>query len=85
VAKGRRTSLIVRALALVFALALAALAARLWLGSAQRNADSGEEDPRVPPGEIYETAPPQHEPYSEEDEAALRERLRDAPPPERVR
>jgi hypothetical protein len=95
VAKGRRTSLIVRALALVFALALAGLAAWLWLGGGQHeesasrasDADSvrDEEDPRLAPGEIYETAPPQHAPYSAEDEAALREQLRSAPAPERAR
>ena len=77
-AKGRKTSLAVRALALVFALALAALAARLWLGDAPRSdappvaSGAAEQDEAAVSAE-----PPLHEEIPAEDREALRELLRE--------
>jgi hypothetical protein len=84
VAKGRKTSLAVRAAALVFALALVALAARLWIVSAPRetsasrpSADAGaaarDEDDAL---DAVATAPPLHGEHSAEDQEALRGILR---------
>ncbi len=71
-AKGWKTSLAVRGLALLFALALAALAARLWLGGAPRAArQAGEEDEAA-------GAPPLHEEHSAKDQQALKDILRGA-------
>jgi hypothetical protein len=69
VAKGRRTSLVVHATALLLALALAALAAWLWLGDAPRETS-------VPEGAEDAGAPPLHPEHSQEDEDALRDLLR---------
>ena len=84
-AKGRKTSLAARGLALLFAIALVSLAAKLWLGSTSEAdlppAETGrtfvETEPRaedaVPAG-----PPPQHGEIGAEDRAALREILRDS-------
>ena len=78
VAKGKRTSLAVRAVALVFALALAVLAARLWLGTAPRetSATGGADASGAEEGGASE--PPLHREHSAEDQEALRDILRDA-------
>ena len=92
-AKGKKTSLAVRAAAFMFALALAALAARLWIGSAPRETSatraasevSGADDARA--GEDagadaapdpVSTAPPLHGEHSARDQEALRDILRDS-------
>ncbi len=67
-AKGKKTSLVVRALALLFALALVALAARLWLGSAHHADATGESV----------AAPPPHGEIGADDREALRDILRDS-------
>jgi hypothetical protein len=75
VAKGKRTSLAVRAVALLFALALAALAARLWLGDATTEPSATPE----PAGEDdLDQAPPLHGEHSAKDQEALRGILRGA-------
>jgi len=75
VAKGKRTSLAVRAVALLFALALAALAARLWLSEAPKQTSAA----RVPADEAeLDQAPPLHEEHSAKDQEALRGILRGA-------
>jgi hypothetical protein len=82
VAKGKKTSLAVRAVVLVFALALAALAARLWLAAAPRetSATRSAADGADPSGaeEAAAAAPPLHREHSAEDQEALRDILRDA-------
>ena len=80
-AKGRKTSLAVRAAALVIALALAALAARLWLGSATREtraARSAAQSKTPPPDADAASGPPLHGEHSAKDQEALRDILRDA-------
>jgi hypothetical protein len=91
VAKGKKSAFAARALALVFAVALAALAARLWIGSAPRETSATRPVSGAPAGGVgadagavdgvpdaVATAPPQHEPYSAKDREALREAIRDA-------
>jgi hypothetical protein len=75
VATGRNTSLAVRAVALVFALALAALAAWLWLGDAPRETSASRGDSAAADDAVA-TAPPLHEEHSAEDQEALRGILR---------
>jgi hypothetical protein len=75
VAKGKRTSLAVRALALLFALALAALAARLWLGEAPK--DTSATPGPADEAELDQT-PPLHGEHSAKDQEALRGILRGA-------
>jgi hypothetical protein len=88
VAKGAKTSLAVRALALLFALVLVALAAKLWLDPAPdaRLAEEGDAVVEEEEGaaEISaEPPPPDDEEIPTEDREALRELLRDdeAPSP----
>lgn len=76
-AKATKGSLAVRAVALVFAVALAALAARLWLGSAPREASAPRAAEAGAPDAVS-TAPPQHGDPSPEDREALRDILRGA-------
>ena len=80
-AKGKKTSLAVRAGALVFALVLAALAARLWIGAAPRetSATRAASDASAPIDAVPDavtSAPPLHGEHSAEDEEAMREILR---------
>ena len=88
-AKGFKTSLAVRAVAFVFALALAALAARLWLGSAPRDGVHADGDASGVARDIdaagnsavpdaVATGPPLHGEHSAEDQEALRDILRDS-------
>jgi hypothetical protein len=86
VARSTKTSLAVRAAALGFALALAALAARLWLGSAPRATSAsrtesaeteGSAAPAQPDASVAD-APPLHGDISARDQEALRHLLRDA-------
>jgi len=82
VAKGKRTSLAVRALALLFALALAALAAWLWLGDAPQETSAtgaaASDADREAGDEAVSRAPPLHKEHSAEDQEALRDILRGA-------
>jgi hypothetical protein len=78
VARGRKTSLAVRALALVFALALAALAARLWIGSAPRETRASAADVASDSDDGAANEPPLHGDHSAKDQEALRDILRDA-------
>jgi hypothetical protein len=73
VAKGSKTSLAVRAGALLFALALAALAARLWLGAAPRETSATRAREAT---DGVGAAPPLHDEHSAEDREALRDILR---------
>ncbi len=91
-AKATKGSLAVRAVALVFAVALAALAARLWLGSAPRETSgtraAGSEgdaatgdvahDRDAAAADPVATAPPLHGDPSPEDREALRDILRES-------
>jgi hypothetical protein len=88
VAKGVKTSLAVRALALLFALALVALAAKLWLDPAQEAplAEAGDfvvEEEEGAAEVSAEPPPPDYEEIPAGDREALRELLRDdeAPSP----
>jgi hypothetical protein len=90
VTKGKRSALAARAVALVVALALAALAARLWLGGgppsgglAASGTESGaaigrDEAAAGAEREASASAPPLHEPHSAQDQQALRDILRGA-------
>jgi hypothetical protein len=77
VAKGKKTSLAARGLALLFALALIALAAKLWLGSAPHADATGASVATEPAGEAS-AGPPQHGEIAPEDREALRDILRDS-------
>jgi uncharacterized membrane protein len=77
VAQGKRTSLAVRAVALGFAVALAALAAKLWLGPKPGTGDSLAGAAAGEPEEVS-SAPPQHGDLSDEDREALRKILRES-------
>jgi hypothetical protein len=88
VAKGAKTSLAVRAAALLFALALVGLAAKLWLDPAQEEplAEAGDavvEEEEGAAEVSAEPPPPDYEEIPAEDREALRELLRDdqAPSP----
>jgi hypothetical protein len=83
VAKGAKTSLAVRAAALLFALALVALAAKLWLSPEPDApvAEAGEEVvEEEESADVVATGPPPpaYEEIPAEDRAALRELLRDS-------
>ena len=81
VAKGKKRSLAARGLALLFALALVALAAKLWLGYAPREDATGESVATELAGAADDTVsagPPQHGEIDAEDRAALRDILRDS-------
>jgi hypothetical protein len=82
VAKGAKTSLAVRAAALLFALALVALAAKLWLDPAQEAAvtEAGEDVVEEEEGAASVSAeppPPAQEEIPAADREALRELLRE--------
>ena len=80
-AKGKRSSLAARAIALLFALVLAGLAARLWLGTRAEQfppADVGRMFEGAPRGGDAAAAPPLHDEHSAEDQEALRDILRGA-------
>jgi hypothetical protein len=82
-AKASRGSVAARAVALVFAIALAALAARLWLGGAPREASraTSAESERADGERDAASEPPLHGPHAAEDEEALRDILRGGEPP----
>lgn len=82
-AKGKKRSLAARGLALLFALALIAVAAKLWLGDAPREDTSGaavatEAAAQANTADAVSAAPPLHDEIPAEDRAALREILRDS-------
>ena len=82
-AKGAKTSLAVRAAALLFALALVALAAKLWLAPAQEAplAEAGEAVVEEEEGAAEVSGappPPDYEEIPAEDREAMRELLRDS-------
>lgn len=81
VAKGVKTSLAVRGAALLFALALVALAAKLWLDPAQEAPlpEAGEavvEEEEGAAAISAEPPPPDYEETPPEDREAMRELLR---------
>lgn len=80
-AKGKKRSLAARGLALLFALLLVALAARLWLRRAPHDDATGASvatEPEGEAGDAVSAGPPQHGEIDAEDRAALREILRDS-------
>ena len=80
-AKGKKRSLAARGLALLFALALIAVAAKLWLGGAPHEDATGAVVATEPAGaadDAVSTGPPQHGEIDAEDREALRDILRDS-------